>query len=318
MKTLQTLVVVLVGLLSLTARGGVLPNDAVIDGKTIGEWSAEWWKWVLPISSNNNPMLDTTGAFAAVSQPAGSVFLVAGDLGIAPGPFIRTFTVPQGKYLFFPVDMYEADNVNTAPLTVDELRDQAAGVVAAITNLHASLDGVEISNLFAHRALSPVFSIFYPSADNLQTVGFGGQPIRGLIDPMVSDGYWLMLEPLSVGQHLLTFGGEFGPPYYFFPADIVDYITVLPASPLEGVDDLIEAVRGTTLPAGQLQPLLASLNAARASFQSDNLRAAINQLNAFQNKIRAQVLRTEDQLAEQLIQTAQKIIDSAAARMANR
>ena len=94
MKTLQTLIVVLVGLLSLTARGGVLPNDAVIDGKTIGEWSAEWWKWVLPISSNNNPMLDTTGAFAAVSQPAGSVFLVAGDLGIAPGPFIRTFTVP--------------------------------------------------------------------------------------------------------------------------------------------------------------------------------------------------------------------------------
>src|SRR5712671_5107368 len=84
------------------ARAQVLPNDAVIDGKTIGEWSAEWWKWVLPISSNNNPMLDTTGAFASVGQPAGSVFRVAGDLGIAPGPFIRTFTVPEGKYLFFP------------------------------------------------------------------------------------------------------------------------------------------------------------------------------------------------------------------------
>src|SRR5438309_4511770 len=163
------------------AGGQVLPNDALVDGKTIGEWSAEWWKWVLPISTNNNPMLDTTGAFAGVAQPSGSVFFVAGDLGIAPGPFIRTFTVPEGKYLFFPVDMYEADNVNTAPLTVDELRDQAAGVVAAMTNLHASLVGVGFSNLLEHRALSPVFSVFYITADHFLTVGFGGHPLTYLI-----------------------------------------------------------------------------------------------------------------------------------------
>src|SRR5258708_7331706 len=75
-------------------RAGVLPNNAVVDEMTIGDWSAEWWKWVLPISTNHNPTLDRDGSFAGVEQPDGSVFLIATTLGLEPGRITRRFSVP--------------------------------------------------------------------------------------------------------------------------------------------------------------------------------------------------------------------------------
>jgi hypothetical protein len=59
----------------------------------------------------------------------------------------------------------------------------------------------------------------------------------------------------------------------------------------------------------QAQPLAASLSAAMASIGRGNLTAAINQLQAFQNKVRAQVALTNPGLAEQLILAAGEIID---------
>jgi hypothetical protein len=231
-RLIETTLTVLLGLLlTATAQAQVLPNDAVVDGKTIGEWSAEWWKWMLPISTNHNPELDTNGAFASVGQPEGGVFLIAGDLGILPGAYTRTFTVPEGKYLFLPLTLYEADNVDSCPpcYSVEELRQQAAAIIDDTKELHATLDGTDIPNLFDHRAISPVFNVLYTNADNIHTVAFG-HPVTGLIDPMVCDGYWLMIAPLPLGPHTLHFGGSFSNAF-FIPNETVDYITVVPANP---------------------------------------------------------------------------------------
>ena len=58
------------------------------------------------------------------------------------------------------------------------------------------------------------------------------------------------------------------------------------------------------------QPLLAALNAAIASADRSNPTAAINQLLAFQNKVRAQVEPLDPALAAALIQSAQEVIDA--------
>lgn len=58
------------------------------------------------------------------------------------------------------------------------------------------------------------------------------------------------------------------------------------------------------------QPLRATLNAAQASMNRHNLTSAINQLRAFENKVRAQVGRSDPKLAETLVQAAQNIIDT--------
>ena len=57
------------------------------------------------------------------------------------------------------------------------------------------------------------------------------------------------------------------------------------------------------------KPLLATLEAALASFQRGNLNSGINQLRAFQKKVATQVTRIDAALAGELIDQAQRIID---------
>ena len=57
------------------------------------------------------------------------------------------------------------------------------------------------------------------------------------------------------------------------------------------------------------KPLVATLSAALASLERGNVRAAGNELRAFQNKVRAQVARMDAALANELINAAQQIIE---------
>lgn len=66
------------------------------------------------------------------------------------------------------------------------------------------------------------------------------------------------------------------------------------------------------------QSLLASLNAAEASFDRGNITPGINQLEAFQHKVRAQVTPTDPVLGQRLHAAAQKIIDAARSGAFNR
>jgi hypothetical protein len=56
------------------------------------------------------------------------------------------------------------------------------------------------------------------------------------------------------------------------------------------------------------QPLLATLNAARAAFDRGNPIAGLNLISAFQNKVRAQIAPSDPALAEQLASAAQEIV----------
>jgi hypothetical protein len=58
-----------------------------------------------------------------------------------------------------------------------------------------------------------------------------------------------------------------------------------------------------------IKPLLATLEAALASFKRGNVNSGINQLKAFQNKVAAQVARIDAALAGELIDRAQRIIE---------
>ena len=58
------------------------------------------------------------------------------------------------------------------------------------------------------------------------------------------------------------------------------------------------------------RPLIATLKAAAASFDDGRVQPGVNQLNAFQNKVRAQVAPLDQALADSLINAAQVIIDT--------
>ena len=82
-------------------------------------------------------------------------------------------------------------------------------------------------------------------------------------------------------------------------------------TPAEATEDLAEAVEDADLPRGTENSLTSSLDAAISSLDSGNDETAVNQLNAFINKVEAQrgkKISGED--ADALIAFAQAIIDA--------
>jgi hypothetical protein len=105
---------------------------------------------------------------------------------------------------------------------------------------------------------------------------------------------------LSVGTHSVLLAVSDG------TLTASDTITIQVITATQAIEQLIAEVDA----AGERErPLDASLHAALDSVQRGKVRPAINQLQAFQNKVRAQVAPTEPALALQFIQNSQAIID---------
>jgi hypothetical protein len=86
-------------------------------------------------------------------------------------------------------------------------------------------------------------------------------------------------------------------------------ITVEVLSACEAVERLIEKVNNADLGRRNKRPLIASLKAACASFDRGNCVSGVNQLQAFQHKVRAQIGRVNPALADELIALTQKVLD---------
>jgi len=204
---------------------GVLPPQSHPHGHTYGEWSNAWWQWALSIPTPVNPLLDTTGSNCGEGQ-SGQVWFLAGTrLG---GSAVRSCTIPTGRALFFPIVNAEAD-ITDCPtflnLNADELRVFINDFIDSVTTLEAQVDGVSIQDLQkSYRAGpdNPAFSITLPS-NNIDSPSPGCVPM-GTYFPAVSDGYYLMLAPLSVGQHKIHF--KAAAPNFML--DVTYYLTVQP------------------------------------------------------------------------------------------
>ena len=79
-------------------------SDTVVDGKTIAQWTGDWWTWALQAPAHQNAIDDHTGKYAGVDNNVGaqdpSVFFIAGTNG---GEAERTFSVSAGKALLIPM-----------------------------------------------------------------------------------------------------------------------------------------------------------------------------------------------------------------------
>jgi hypothetical protein len=218
------------GMLSIAQAGSGNPNPRIFPpnshpyGNTYGEWSARWWQWALSIPAATNPNLDPTGENCAEGQ-SGQVWFLAGSFG---GSFVRACPVPTGKALFFPIlnaafgaAVGDCEPTGVGPCDVHALRAAAAASMDPVT-IEASIDGVPIRQLSEYRVQSPVFSVTLPEGNIL------GIP-SGTYAPMVSDGYWLMLAPLSAGEHTIHVQGTItGGVFEGFASEVTYHLTVGP------------------------------------------------------------------------------------------
>jgi hypothetical protein len=192
---------------------GVLSPEATHYGKTYGEWSASFWQYLYSIPSSLNPALDPTGAQCGVDQSGPVFFLVGTFTTTTPVPGGDVFgtanrgscTAPAGAALFFPILNAECSTAEGNGTTDAELRACAVGFIDSATNLAAEVDGVSIQGLHntkttIYRAQSPLFTFDLPAHNILG--------LRPQSSPSVSDGVYLMLAPLTPGQHRIHFHGQ--------------------------------------------------------------------------------------------------------------
>ena len=171
------------------------------------EWHAAWTQWAFGAPADQNPLLDTPGQFTAVDQ-SGPVWFLAGSLG---GTIQRTCTIPAGKGLLAPLlNSFWIGFCTDPPVSADCaannyecLRDMIR--LADGSEARCEIDGVLLSNIQAYRAESTVFSI-NTTLDSLLAVAFGA-PVC-LNGPCVDDGYYVMLTPLTPGQHSIRLYGR--------------------------------------------------------------------------------------------------------------
>ena len=148
------------------------------------------------------------------------------------GIFDRACTVPTGKALFFAIvnaafgaAVFDCEPTNPGvPCDVTALRKAAAESMDPVT-IEASIDGVPLLNLSDYRVQSPVFSVTLPKGNVLEDFGVPS----GTYAPMVSDGYWLMLAPLSAGAHTIHFKDSItGGPFEGNKTEVTYHLTVGP------------------------------------------------------------------------------------------
>ncbi len=188
-------------------------------GKTISTWTVAWWKYVMAFPASTNPLADASGANCAVGQ-SGQVFFLVGTTG---GPAVRNdCVVPPGKSILFPI-------INVIAAVPDDAAN-AADLVSLVTwymshtdTVVATVDGVNLAHLLAdYRFPSPIFSfdgatpgIFAPLYEGHRSIAF-------------SDGWWVMLTPLTPGPHTIHFLGHLVVPEWGvdFTTEVTYHLTV--------------------------------------------------------------------------------------------
>lgn len=202
---------------------GVLPPNSRPLGATYGEWGGRWWQWVAAQPTDVNPLLDSTGENCAQGQ-SGPVWFLAGTSFTLPLGVERTCTIPTGKHLFFPVvnvgwwtlnsdvEFCLANFDSVEECARQSIKDYMDYLMANAEELSVTIDGKDVDLhiteqvLSPYRVVSPSSFVFRLPLDNAYDVPADQcRPVDGELDcsPGYSDGVFLMLAPLSSGEHTI-------------------------------------------------------------------------------------------------------------------
>jgi hypothetical protein len=184
---------------------GVVPNK----GSLYGNLSAQWWQWALSFPVAGIPFLNTGGPVDISAGQSGHVWFLAGANFGLTGP--RIGVVPAGVSLFLPL----ANLINDYPCpasfnfepdpgeTLEHFLQRTGNAfIPQLTDLFAEIDGVPLRGLSAYRSTSSLFTFKAdPALREFFDPCITGEPQAG-----VSVGYYLLLTPLTPGEHTLHFG----------------------------------------------------------------------------------------------------------------
>ena len=177
----------------------VVPPNSTKYGNNYSGWSAAWWQWNLSQPVEGHPGIDGPD-FDVTAGQSGDVWFLAAPSGTVE----RTCTIPAGKALFFPMynaecSSLEAEDSGFHGDTAKEQRTCAKYWANHIVVAYCEIDGDVVAKAGSYRVTSPQFTFTAPSPWIFGETGGTGTS--------VGDGYYILLAPLSRGDHTLRFGG---------------------------------------------------------------------------------------------------------------
>ena len=167
-------------------------KDSSPYGTTYKDWTERWWQWFLNMTEDEVPTQDNTGAKCNLKQ-SGEVWFLAGTWN---GVESRKCNIPEGKAVLLPMattacSVNEQDCLHYSD---SELRNYAISGNDG-TLMEVSIDGKRIGDI--PRITTDFFNATYP-------VGNAVKAIPGTAR-VISDGYYVFLEPLAKGNHNIHF-----------------------------------------------------------------------------------------------------------------
>ena len=168
-----------------------LSVDAKVAGRSFAELTAQWWRWGM--ARDVAPWLDPDGSLCEIGQD-GPVWFLAGTNGAFKPK--RTCNVPEGKYVLLPVInmiYWGADDMIGCPCLkrgAQQNNDRLSSAVVVI-------DGVPVDDVERLRVATPDCFRWDES-----------KPMSGT-NMGASDGFWILLPPLSPGRHTISVGANY-------------------------------------------------------------------------------------------------------------
>ena len=161
------------------------------------DWTERWWQWAYSLPQNIHPAYDNTGKFCKEGQKEPVWFF--------PGTYqqsvIRYCEIPYGVGILFPILNSECSFVEyPQKKSKEDLSNCAKKIQDTTVPAFATLNDVEIPNLKNYRIQSDIFNFTLPENNILN--------LQPQTTQAVSDGNWVFLKPLLLGNYELKFKGN--------------------------------------------------------------------------------------------------------------
>jgi len=172
----------------------MLPPNSLVADRDLAWYAQDWWQWAFSMPANQSPVRDPDGRLCGVNQD-GPVWYLAGGFGTAR--IHRSCTVPEGRFLFFPIINTAVTSTPGQTRTCEEVREEAALNNDRYVHLMVEIDGIRIPDLQRTRiAPETCFNLAGRASPDLEPRSFY---------PTATDGFWVMLSRLPPGDHHLEF-----------------------------------------------------------------------------------------------------------------
>jgi hypothetical protein len=188
-------------------------KDARPFGLSQVEWSELLWRYIYAQPLDHSPFLDTTGADCGRGQ-FGPVWFLPSVPGATLGATVtRSCTIPRHRAIILQLasamNDYPCPDPTFKPAPgqslFDFLLEPIAPGIDGVTGFEATLDGVTIHDPLSYRRTSS--HVFLFKGNSSLNPGFD-VCVTGHLQEAVSDGYYLMFEPLAPGPHTIVVNGH--------------------------------------------------------------------------------------------------------------